>query len=184
MTVSITLRIIGEIDIHTVPDLHPSDQTIDSLSARIVPLSALDEADERDVRNWLGDQLDNPDESKGELSDPERKDIEDVAALLINQHADKNALKYEANSFVLMLVLRERWPVGSKARLRDIAARAGASFGYHVVVCPPQPLPDAADDDALSKAEAASLAEMLPHLKRARKQFASSSGLQQFLQNA
>ena len=83
-----------------------------------------------------------------------------------------------------MLVLRERWPVGSKAKLRDVAARAGAAFSYNLVVCPPQPFTDASDDEAVAKAEAASLAEMLPALKRARKQFASSSGLQQFLNNA
>jgi hypothetical protein len=83
-----------------------------------------------------------------------------------------------------MLVLRERWPVGSKAKLRDIAARAGAVFSYKLVVCPPQPFTEGSDDEAVAKAEAASLAEMLPTLKRARKQFASSSGLQQFLNNA
>ncbi len=171
------LRIMGEIDIYTVPELHPSNQKVASLSARIVPPSALNEANECDFKNWLGDQLDNPDESKGEPSDSETKDVEDVAALLIHQHANETALTNETNRFVLMPVLCERWPIGSKARLKDIAARAGASFGYHFAVSPPQPLLDAADDDALSKAEANPMVEMLPHLKRARKQFASSTGL-------
>jgi hypothetical protein len=110
--------------------------------------------------------------------------IEDAAALLLYQQAEENDIIYEADSFVLMLVLRERWPVGSKAKLRDIATRAGATFSYKLVVCPPQPFNEGADDEAVAKAEAASLAEMLPTLKRARKQFASSSGLQQFLNNA
>ena len=118
------------------------------------------------------------------LDEDEMKLIEDAAALLLYQQAEENDITYEADSFVLMLVLRERWPVGSKAKLRDIAARAGAVFSYKLVVCPPQPFTDGSDDEAVAKAEAASLAEMLPTLKRARKQFASSSGLQQFLNNA
>ena len=184
MTVPVTLRIMGEIDIHTVPGLTPSEQTPKSLSAAIAPLSALDDANTHDIKNWLGDQLDKADADESGPSDAEMKLIEDAAALLLYQQAEENDVTYQADSFVLMLVLRERWPVGSKAKLRDVAARAGAAFSYNLVVCPPQPFTDASDDEAVAKAEAASLAEMLPALKRARKQFASSSGLQQFLNNA
>ncbi len=184
MTVPVTLRIMGEIDIHTVPGLTPSEQTPKSLSAAIAPLSALDDANTHDIKNWLGDQLDKADADASGPSDAEMKLIEDAAALLLYQQAEENDVAYQADSFVLMLVLRERWPVGSKAKLRDVAARAGAAFSYNLVVCPPQPFTDASDDEAVAKAEAASLAEMLPALKRARKQFASSSGLQQFLNNA
>lgn len=175
---------MGEIDIHTVPGLIPSEQTPVSLSAAIAPLSGLDDANTYDVKNWLGDQLDKADADESGPSDAEMKLIEDAAALLLYQQAEENDITYEADSFVLMLVLRERWPVGSKAKLRDIAARAGATFSYKLVVCPPQPFTEGSDDEAVAKAEAASLAEMLPTLKRARKQFASSSGLQQFLNNA
>jgi hypothetical protein len=184
MTVPVTLRIMGEIDIHTVPGLIPSEQTPVSLSAAIFPLSGLDDANTHDIKNWLGDQLDKADADESGPSDAEMKLIEDAAALLLYQQAEENDITYEADSFVLMLVLRERWPVGSKAKLRDIAARAGAVFSYKLVVCPPQPFTEGSDDEAVAKAEAASLAEMLPTLKRARKQFASSSGLQQFLNNA
>ena len=184
MTVPVTLRIMGEIDIHTVPGLTPSEQTPKSLSAAIAPLLAVDDANTHDIKNWLGDQLDKADADASGPSDAEMKLIEDAAALLLYQQAEENDVAYQADSFVLMLVLRERWPVGSKAKLRDVAARAGAAFSYNLVVCPPQPFTDASDDEAVAKAEAASLAEMLPALKRARKQFASSSGLQQFLNNA
>jgi len=184
MTVPVTLRIMGEIDIHTVPGLTPSEQTPKSLSAAIAPLSALDDANTHDIKNWLGDQLDKADADESGPSDAEMKLIEDAAALLLYQQAEENGVTYQADSFVLMLVLRERWPVGSKAKFRDVAARAGAAFSYNLVVCPPQPFTDASDEEAVAKAEAASLAEMLPALKRARKQFASSSGLQQFLNNA
>ena len=86
MTVSITLRSMGEIDIYTAPDLHLSDHTIASLSA-------LDEADERDGRNRLDDQLDHSDRSKGKPCGSEMKDIEDMAALLAHLHADKLHLR-------------------------------------------------------------------------------------------
>jgi hypothetical protein len=175
---------MGEIDIHTVPGLIPSEQTPVSLSAAIFPLSGLDDANTHDIKNWLGDQLDKADADESGPTDAEMKLIEDAATLLLYQQAEENDITYEADSFVLMLVLRERWPVGSKAKLRDIAARAGAVFSYKLVVCPPQPFTEGSDDEAVAKAEAASLAEMLPTLKRARKQFASSSGLQQFLNNA
>jgi hypothetical protein len=175
---------MGEIDIHTVPSLIPSEQTPVSLSAAITTLSRLDDANAHDIKNWLGDQLDKADADESGPSDAEMKLIEDAAALLLYQQAEENDIIYEADSFVLMLVLRERWPVGSKAKLRDIAARAGATLSYKLVVCPPQPFTEGSDDEAVAKAEAASLAEMLPTLKRARKQFASSSGLQQFLNNA
>ncbi len=184
MIIPVTLRIMGEIDIHTVPGLTPSEQTPKSLSAAIAPLSALDDANTHDIKNWLGDQLDKVDADESGPSDAEMKLIEDAAALLLYQQAEEIGVAYQADSFILMLVLRERWPVGSKAKLRDVAARAGAAFSYNLVVCPPQPFTDASDDEAVAKAEAASLAEMLPALKRARKQFASSSGLQQFLNNA
>lgn len=184
MTLPVTLRIMGEIDIHTVPGLTPSEQTPKSLSAAIAPLSALDDANTHDIKNWLGDQLDKADADESGPSDAEMKLIEDAAALLLYQQAEENGVTYQVDNFVLMLVLRERWPVGSKAKLRDVAARAGAAFSYNLVVCPPQPFTDASDDEAVAKAEAASLAEMLPALKRVRKQFASSSGLQQFLNNA
>ena len=184
MTVPVTLRIMGEIDIHTIPGLTPSEQTPKSLSAAIAPLSALYDANTHDIKNWLVVQLDKADADESVPSDAEMKLIEDAAALLLYQQAVENVVNYQADTFVLMLVLRERWPVGSKAKLRDVAARAGAAFSYNLVVCPPQPFTDASDDEAVAKAEAASLAEMLPALKRARKQFASSSGLQQFLNNA
>ena len=119
MTVPVTLRIMGEIDIHTVPGLTPSEQTPKSLSAAIAPLSALDDANTHDIKNWLGDQLDKADADESGPSDAEMKLIEDAAALLLYQQAEENGVTYQADSFVLMLVLRERWPVGSKAKLRD-----------------------------------------------------------------
>ena len=90
--------------------------------------------------------------------------------------------KADADDFVLLLVLREKWPVGSKARFKAVADRVGASHTYRLLTCPLQKGADISDEESLSQVEAASLRAMVPVLKKARKQFANSSGLQQFLQ--
>ena len=37
---------------------------------------------------------------------------------------------------IMLLILRERWPVGSKAKFKAIADRVGASHTYHLMGCP------------------------------------------------
>ena len=83
----------------------------------------------------------------------------------------------------MLLILRERWPVGSKARFKAVADRVGASHTYHLIACPMQDAVDFDDDEEMSSAEAKSLHAMVPEMRRTRKQFAASSGLQQFLKN-
>ena len=83
----------------------------------------------------------------------------------------------------MLLILRERWAVGSKAKFRVIADRVGADHTYHLMACPVREGVDFDDDEAMSSAEAKSLHAMVPVMKRSRKQFANSSGLQQFLKN-
>ena len=85
--------------------------------------------------------------------------------------------------FIMLLILRERWPVGSKVKFKAIADRVGASHTYHLMACPTQEGVDFDDDGAMSSAEAKSLHAMVPVMKQSRKQFANSSGLQQFLKN-
>ena len=84
------------------------------------------------------------------------------------------------DDYVLLLILREKWPVGNKAKFKLKAERVSAEFTYHFLVCPPQKgvTPDD-DDDALQTAETQSLAAMLPVLK-ANRSFAASSGLRSF----
>ena len=66
-------------------------------------------------------------------------------------------------------------------RFKAVANRVGASHTYRLLTCPLKGA-DISDEESLSQAEAASLHAMMPVLKKARKQFANSSGLQQFLQ--
>ena len=51
------------------------------------------------------------------------------------------------------------------------------------MACPMQDAVDFDDDEEMSSAEAKSLHAMVPVMRRTRKQFAASSGLQQFLKN-
>ena len=66
----------------------------------------------------------------------------------------------------------------------DIASSSSKSTPFWTgQACPVQKGVDFDDDEAMSSAEAKSLNAMIPVMKRSRKQFANSSGLQQFLKN-
>ena len=146
----------------------------DKLSA----LTYIDSPGEGDIVNWLGKALDDAGAPSLEEDAGWREQVEIAAAIL----AAPALAKADADDFVLLLVLREKWPVGSKARFKAVADRVGASHTYRLLTCPLQRGADISDEESLSQAEAASLRAMVPALKKARKQFANSSGLQQFLQ--
>ena len=164
------LRAMGEMEIHSFAhaELPASPPQISDLP---------EDADKADMINWLGARLDGDTASVTLEEASKRAEIEEMAAYLLGQ----SDISAEADDFVLMLILREKWPVGSKAAFRKKAERAGADFTYHFLVCPAQQGALADDEESLQKAETQSLSAILPLLKANRKRFASSSGLQQFL---
>jgi len=166
------IRVMGEIDIHSFD--------AGALSAQppgIASLNALQDRTDADLVNWLGRTLDNP--GANPLDDADLvAEIEAAASYCALSRRDETG----TGDFVLLLVLRQRWPVGSKARFRAVAERVGADHTYLLLACPAQTHVSLDDDDSLSKAEAGALQAMVPILKKNRKQFAASSGLQQFLQ--
>ncbi len=167
------IRVMGEIEIHCF-EQKGETASADKLSA----LTSIDSPGEGDIVNWLGKALDDAGAPSLEEDAGWREQIEIAAAIL----AAPALAKADADDFVLLLVLREKWPVGSKARFKAVADRVGASHTYRLLTCPLQKGADISDEESLSQAEAASLRAMVPALKKARKQFANSSGLQQFLQ--
>ena len=168
------VRLMGEIDIH-------SFRTDSLLSDRpsFEGLSFQDAVTDGDVTNWLGWALDSG--AADRLSDDEnfRGQVESAGRYL----ASLRQPDLGANQFIMLLILRERWPVGSKAKFKTVADRVGANHTYHLMSCPVQDAVDFDDDEAMSSAEAQSLHAMVPVMRRSRKQFAASSGLQQFLKN-
>lgn len=166
------IRVMGEIEIHCFEST--------GYAAVIGDISALTEIDaptDADIVNWLGKVLDDPAAPSLDDDEGRRKQVE-AAAEILAAPALQGA---EADDFVLLLVLREKWPVGSKARFKVLADRVGANHTYRSLACPLQKGADIADEESLSAAETASLRAMVPMLKKVRKQYANSSGLQQFL---
>ena len=166
------IRVMGEIDIHCF-----ETEKTDFELPKIAGLAHLDKPSDSDIANWLGRILDDP-QSPALSDDSLKTEIEMAATYLASPHL-KTA---DEKGFILLLILREKWPVGSKSRFKAIADRVGASHTYRLLACPVQGGAMMDDEDSLSQAEAASLREMVPMLKKIRKQFANSSGLQQFLQ--
>ena len=168
------VRLMGEIDIHSfrTDSLSPERPSLDGLS---LP----DAVTDADVINWLGWALDSGAADRLEEDEQFRGQVEAAGRYLAALRQPDLA----ADQFIMLLILRERWPVGSKAKFKVVADRVGASHTYHLMACPAQEAIDFDDDEAMSSAEAKSLHAMVPVMKRTRKQFAASSGLQQFLKN-
>ena len=81
-------------------------------------------------------------------------------------------------NFVVLTVLREKWPVGSKARFQARADRVGADHTYLAHLCTAAKIDDLTDEAALKQSETAQLMMALPRFKQARKSFANSSAVQ------
>ena len=168
------IRLMGEIDVHSF--------RADSLLLEQPVISNLkmpDGISDSDMINWLGWSLDSGAANRLEEDEEFRGQVETAGRYLAGLH--QPGMKDE--QFIMLLILRERWPVGSKAKFKAIADRVGASHTYHLLACPTHEAVDFDDDGAMSSAEAKSLHAMVPVMKRSRKQFANSSGLQQFLKN-
>ena len=168
------VRLMGEIDIH-------SFKADSLLSDRPSPdgVSAQDKLTDGDVINWLGWALDSGAADRLEDDEGFRAQVEAAGRYL----AHLRQPDLGTGQFLMLLILRERWPVGSKAKFKTVADRVGASHTYHLIACPVQDGVAFDDEESLSSAEAKSLHAMVPFMKRSRKQFAASSGLQQFLKN-
>ena len=168
------IRLMGEIDIHSF--------RADSLLLEQPVISNLkmpDGISDSDMINWLGWALDSGAATRLEEDEEFRGQVETAGRYLTGLR--QPGMKDE--QFIMLLILRERWPVGSKAKFKAIADRVGANHTYHLMACPVQEEVDFDDHGAMSSAEAKSLHAMVPVMKRSRKQFANSSGLQQFLKN-
>ena len=168
------IRLMGEIDVHSF--------RADSLLLEqpfVSNFKIPDGISDSNMINWLGWSLDGGEGNRPEEDEELRGQVETAGRYLTGLH--QPGMKDE--QFIMLLFLRERWPVGSKAKFKVIADRVGASHTYHLMACPIQEGVDFDDDGAMSSAEAKSLHAMVPVMKRSRKQFANSSGLQQFLKN-
>lgn len=166
------IRLMGETDI---VDIDPSshDGTAHPL------LMGLDAADRM---NLLGHWLD---QDRGEALADDADHRLAMTAIANAYLADQSAVALgdDAN-FVILTVLREKWPVGSKARFQSVADRVGAQHTYLAHLCAPSKVDDFGDETALKQSETTQLMLALPTFKRNRKQFANSSAVQTLIRQS
>lgn len=162
----IIIRIMGETDILDVT-MQP-DVTATS------PL--LDGYDEADKINLLGHWMDQ--ERGAVLADDAQHfaAMTIIASAFIAQQPLYKSLGGDAN-FILLTLLREKWPVGSKAKFKIQAGRVGAAHTYLAVPCGAVRIDDLTDQDSLKDAETQQLAATLVFYKANRKRFANSSAV-------
>ena len=167
------LRLMGESDIIDIdPSVHDG-----SVHSRLMGLDADDRI------NLLGHWLD---QDRGEVvaSDPDNLSamIAIGAEFLAAQDA---ASGWGSNvNFVVMTILREKWPVGSKAKFQARADRVGADHTYLAHLCTPANIEDLGDEAALKQSETAQLMMALPRCKQTRKSFANSSAVQTLIRKS
>jgi hypothetical protein len=81
-------------------------------------------------------------------------------------------------NFVLLTILREKWPVGSKSRFKVLAERVKADHTYLAHICAAAKLDDLNDEDSLKHEETRQLSLSLAFYKANRRRFANSSAVQ------
>ena len=161
------IRIMGESDIVDI-DMAAHDG---GANAKIMGLDAADKI------NLLGHWMDQ-DRGEALAADPEfLAAMTAIAVSFIDSHDIRGKLDEGAN-FVVLTILREKWPVGTKAKFLKIADRVGAAHTYIAHPCAAAKIENLDDDTALKQSETSQLALALPFFRKHKKQFANSSAVQ------
>ena len=156
------IRLIGETDI---VDIDPASHD-GGAHPKLMGL------DEDDRINLLGHWLD---QDRGEALQDDAEFKSAMTAIGVGLAA---ADKTEGANFTVITILREKWPVGSKARFQAKAERVGAAHTYLVHHCLGAKLDDLDDEAALKQSETTQLITAVPLYRRQRKQYANSSAVQ------
>ena len=165
------IRIMGESDIVDVSMTHKAAN-----HALLIGLDAADKV------NLLGHWMDQ-DRGAELAADQNHLDAmtimasEIVASKATADTALASQLEAGAN-FVLLTLLREKWPVGSKAKFKIIADRVKADHTYLAHICAAAKLDDLDDADSLKQEETRQLSLALAFYKANRRRFANSSAVQ------
>ena len=162
----ILIRIMGESDIVDVIVTHKA--------ASHALLMGLDAADKV---NLLGHWMD---QDRGAELAADQNHLEAMAIIaseILVKSAVASQLEAGAN-FVLLTLLREKWPVGSKAKFKTIADRVKADHTYLAHICAAAKMDDLDDEDSLKQEETRQLSLSLAFYKANRRRFANSSAVQ------
>ena len=163
---NILIRIMGESDI------------VDVTMTRNAPSNAmLMGLDAADKVNLLGHWMD---QDRGAELAADKNHLDAMTSIASDILADSPlASQLEAGAnFVLLTLLREKWPVGSKAKFKIIADRVKADHTYLAHICAAAKLDDLDDEDSLKQEETRQLSLSLAFYKANRRRFANSSAVQ------
>ena len=162
----ILIRIMGESDI------------VDVTMTRNAPSNAmLMGLDAADKVNLLGHWMD---QDRGAELAADKNHLDAMTSIASDILADSPlASQLEAGAnFVLLTLLREKWPVGSKAKFKIIAERVKADHTYLAHICAAAKLDELDDEDSLKQEETRQLSLALAFYKANRRRFANSSAVQ------
>ena len=169
----IIIRIMGESDIIDV-EMQP---------AGAVKHPLIDGLNDRDKINLLGHWMDQ-DRGATLAEDADYfTAIGTIASEFVSRHPLFIACETGAN-FILLTILREKWPVGSKAKFKILADRVRAKHTYLAVPCGAVQIDQLDDEARLKEAETHQLAATLGFYKANRKRFANSSAVQDLIKQA
>ena len=160
------IRVMGESDI--------VDVTMTHSAANHALLMGLDAADKV---NLLGHWVD---QDRGAELAADQNHL-DAMTIIASEIIADNALAFQLEAganFVLLTLLREKWPVGSKAKFKTIADRVKADHTYLAHICAAAKLDDLDDEDSLKQEETHQLSLSLAFYKANRRRFANSSAVQ------
>ncbi|MGC6453364.1 MAG: hypothetical protein ACON31_05610 [Candidatus Puniceispirillaceae bacterium] len=161
------LRLMGESDIIDIdPAAHDG-----GIHPRLMGLEAADRI------NLLGHWLD---QDRGEALAEDPDHLSAMIAIGAGVLEERGPIDGwgETVNFVVLTLLREKWPVGSKARFQARADRVGADHTYLAHLCTPARIDDLSDETALKQSETSQLMMEIPRFRQARKSFANSSAVQ------
>ena len=167
---SVLIRIMGESDIVDV-NLIKIASNAQGGSALLAGLGLPDQI------NLLGHWMDQ-DRGASLVGDTVHLDaITQVASNIVADSLLTAEIDAGAN-FVLLTILREKWPVGSKSKFKVIADRVGAEHTYLSHICAATKLDNLEDHNALKQEETNQLSIALGFYKTNRRRFANSSAVQ------
>ncbi len=177
MAKNFVLRVMGESDILEVMI------TEERLASHKAP-AHIKGWERSDAANWLAHWLDG-DRAASWMEDKALSDKMEATAidLLVSDENVESFFSSEGN-YLLLLLLREKWPVGSKAGFKVKADKVEANHTYHMIYCQPQKIETLDDPQLIASAESQALGSHLPALKKARKIFANSSAVHSVIKQA
>jgi len=166
----VLIRIMGESDIVDVSLIKtaPNAQGVSSLLAGL---------NWPDQINLLGHWMD---QNRGAPLVKDKIYLDAITQIASNILANSPlAVKIDSGAnFMLLTILREKWPVGSKSKFKIIAGRVKADHTYLAHICAVAKLDNLDDEGSLKQEETRQLSLSLAFYKANRRRFANSSAVQ------